>query len=141
IAGDDAFRMYDTFGFPIDLTELIARERGYQVDTERFEEALEEQRERSRQDRRSAGVDAGDSLSTGWTVLDEAAEQEFIGYTTLEVETDVVAVRRENGRVALQLRENPFYSESGGQISDEGIVEGEGWRVLVDDVRKVGGRT
>src|SRR5690606_6637275 len=81
------------------------------------------------------------SLSTGWTVLDEAAEQEFVGYTTLAVETDVVAVRRENGRVALQLRENPFYSESGGQISDEGIVEGENWRVLVDDVRKVGGRT
>src|SRR5690606_30475948 len=63
ISGDDAFRMYDTFGFPIDLTELIARERGYEVDGERFEEALEEQRERSRQDRRSAGIDAGDTLS------------------------------------------------------------------------------
>ncbi|MGH7446606.1 MAG: alanine--tRNA ligase, partial [Longimicrobiales bacterium] len=141
ISGDDAFRMYDTFGFPIDLTELIARERGYEVDSERFEEALEEQRERSRLDRRSAGIDAGDTLSTGWTVLDEAAEQQFVGYATFEAETDVVAVRRENGRVALQLRENPFYVESGGQISDRGTVEGDGWRVDVDDVRKVGGRT
>ncbi|HEX6132976.1 MAG TPA: alanine--tRNA ligase [Longimicrobiales bacterium] len=141
ISGDDAFRMYDTFGFPIDLTELIARERGYTVDTARFEEALEEQRERSRQDRRAAGIDAGETLSTGWTVLDESAEQEFVGYTTFEVDTDVVAVRRENGRVALQLRANPFYSESGGQISDEGVIEGDGWRVAVDDVRKVGGRT
>jgi alanyl-tRNA synthetase len=141
IAGDDAFRMYDTFGFPLDLTELIARERGYAVDTTRFEEALEEQRERSRADRRAAGVEGGDTLSTGWTVLDDDAEQEFVGYTALEVETEVVAVRRENGRVALQLRANPFYSESGGQISDRGTVEGTGWSVAVDDVRKVGGRT
>lgn len=141
IAGDDAFRMYDTFGFPLDLTELIARERGYAVDTARFEEALEEQRERSRADRRATGIDTGDTLSTGWTVLDHDAEQEFVGYAALEVETDVVAVRRENGRVALQLRANPFYSESGGQISDRGTVEGAGWSVAVDDVRKVGGRT
>ncbi|HSK19771.1 MAG TPA: alanine--tRNA ligase [Longimicrobiales bacterium] len=141
ISGDDAFRMYDTFGFPIDLTELIARERGYEVDSGRFEEALEEQRERSRQDRRSSGIDAGDTLSTGWTVLDEVAEQEFVGYATFDAETDVIAVRRENGRVGLQLRANPFYAESGGQISDRGVVEGDGWRVDVDDVRKVGGRT
>jgi alanyl-tRNA synthetase len=141
ISGDDAFRLYDTFGFPIDLTELIARERGYEVDSARFEEALEEQRERSRQDRRSAGIDAGDTLSTGWTVLDDGAEQEFVGYTTLAAETDVIAIRRESGRVALQLRHNPFYVESGGQISDRGSVEGDGWCVEVDDVRKVGGRT
>ena len=141
ISGDDAFRMYDTFGFPIDLTELIARERGYEVDSARFEEALEEQRERSRQDRRSAGIDAGDTFSTGWTVLDEAAEQEFVGYATFDTETDVIAIRRENGRVGLQLRDNPFYAESGGQISDRGVIEGDGWRVDVDDVRKIGGRT
>ncbi|MBR9990621.1 MAG: alanine--tRNA ligase, partial [Gemmatimonadetes bacterium] len=141
IAGEDAFRMYDTFGFPIDLTELIAGERGYAVDTASFEAALEEQRERSRQDRRSSGIDAIDTLSTGWTVLDEAAEQRFVGYTTYEAETDVVAVRRDNSRVGLQLRDNPFYVESGGQISDRGTVEGDGWRVEIDDVRKVGGRT
>jgi alanyl-tRNA synthetase len=141
VAGEDAFRLYDTFGFPLDLTELIARERGYDVDTDGFEAALEQQRERSRQDRRSQGADVGDALSTGWDVLDDAAEQSFVGHGTLETETDVVAVRRENGRVALQLRENPFYAESGGQISDEGEVEGDGWRVRVDDVRKVGGRT
>jgi alanyl-tRNA synthetase len=141
VAGDDVFRLYDTFGFPLDLTELMARERGYDVDTEGFETSLEQQRERSRQDRRSQGVDAGDTLSTGWDVLDAAAEQEFVGYGAMEAETDVVAVRRENGRVALQLRENPFYVESGGQISDRGRIEGAGWSVEVDDVRKVGGRT
>ncbi|MGH7506976.1 MAG: alanine--tRNA ligase, partial [Longimicrobiales bacterium] len=141
VSGEDAFRLHDTFGFPLDLTELIARERGYEVDTAGYETALEEQRERSRADRRATGADMGDSLSTGWTVLDEGAQQDFVGYGALEAETEVVAVRRENGRVGLQLRENPFYVESGGQISDRGTVEGEGWRVEVDEVRKVGGRT
>jgi alanyl-tRNA synthetase len=140
IAGEDAFKLYDTFGFPIDLTELIARERGYVVDSAGFEQALEQQRERSRADRDARTVSA-DALSTGWTVLDESAEQEFVGYTSMQIETDVVALRREDGRVALQLRENPFYAESGGQISDSGLVEGDGWRVVVDNVRKVGGRT
>ncbi|HSJ25123.1 MAG TPA: alanine--tRNA ligase [Longimicrobiales bacterium] len=141
VPGDEVFRLYDTFGFPLDLTELIAHERGYEVDSAGFEAALEEQRERSRADRRAQGADAGESLSTGWTVLDDVAEQAFVGYSTFDVETDIVAVRRENGRVGVQLRENPFYVESGGQISDRGVIEGDGWRVDVDDVRKVGGRT
>jgi alanyl-tRNA synthetase len=141
ISGDDAFRLYDTFGFPIDLTELIARERGYEVDTASFERALEQQRERSRQDRRSQGSDAGDAFSTGWEVLDPDSEQEFTGYSALETDTEVVAFRRDNGRLALQLRANPFYLESGGQISDQGVVEGDAWSVTVDAVRKVGGRT
>jgi alanyl-tRNA synthetase len=141
VAGLEVFKLYDTFGFPLDLTELIARERGYEVDTAGFEAALEEQRERSRQDRRQHGADAGDSLSTGWDVLDAAARQTFVGYESEETETEVVAFRRDDGRVALQLRENPFYLESGGQISDRGVIEGDGWSVQVDDVRRVGGRT
>jgi alanyl-tRNA synthetase len=141
VSGENTFRLYDTFGFPLDLTELIARERGYEVDTAGFEAALEQQRERSRQDRRSQGIEGGDALATGWDVLDPSAEQEFIGHTRTEAETEVVAVRREDGRVALQLRANPFYVESGGQISDRGRVDGVGWSVQVDEVRKVGGRT
>ena len=141
IAGEDAFRLYDTFGFPLDLTELIARERGYAVDVEGFDAALERQRERSREDRRASGVEVtADALAAGWEELDPDAEQEFVGYRTRDIETDLVAWRRQNGRVALQLRENPFYVEAGGQISDTGIVEGDGWRVLVDDVRRVAGR-
>jgi len=142
IGGEDAFRLYDTFGFPLDLTELIARERGYEVDTAGFEAALEEQRERSRADRRAAGIELDtDAFAQGWTELDAAATQEFTGYTELEADTEVLALRRENGRVALQLRRNPFYAESGGQVSDCGLVVGQGWRVLVDEVRKVAGRS
>ena len=141
IAGADAFQLYDTFGFPIDLTELIARERGVSVDIEGFDAALEEQRTRSRADRKAAGHGASaDALASGWEDIDADAEQEFIGYQTTKVETDVIAYRRENGRLAVQLRANPFYVESGGQVSDPGVVEGEGWRMVVDDVRRIAGR-
>ena len=117
----------------------MAEERGYRVDMEGFQAALEEQRERSRQDRQAAGIEHGDALAHGWKELGDA-EQEFVGYDAKAVETVVLAFRRENGRAALQLRENPFYVEAGGQISDAGEVEGDGWRMVVDDVRKVGGR-
>ncbi|HUH12785.1 MAG TPA: alanine--tRNA ligase, partial [Longimicrobiales bacterium] len=141
VDGRDAFRLYDTFGFPLDLTELMARERGYQVDVAAFNRALEEQRERSRQDRRDAGHELGtDALSQGWEELAPDAEQAFVGYEGRERDTEVVAFRRENGGLALHLRENPFYVEAGGQVSDRGVVEGEGWRLLVEDVRRVAGR-
>jgi alanyl-tRNA synthetase len=139
ISGPDAFRLYDTYGFPIDLTELMASERGYHVDLAGYEEALEAQRRRSREDREAAGIEAADELAAGWTEL-EPAEQSFVGYEATEVETTVMAFRREDGRLALQLRENPFYVEAGGQVSDRGEVEGAGWRLAVDDVRRVGGR-
>jgi alanyl-tRNA synthetase len=140
ISGDDAFRLYDTFGFPFDLTELIARERGYAVDADGFETALEAQRERSRQDRKAGGSDAADAFAHGWVELDPAAEQEFVGYDVVETETEVVALRRENGRAALQLRRNPFYAEAGGQVSDAGRIAGDGWTLEVDAVRRIGGR-
>ena len=145
ISGEDAFILYDRYGFPIDLTELMAHERGYSVDIAGFEEALGHQRRRSRVDRKSRmlGVAAGelDSME-GWDVAPGAsAAGEFVGYDTVEIETLVTAVKRlEGGRVAVLLRESPFYAESGGQISDRGEIVGDGWRVEVDEVRKVDGR-
>jgi alanyl-tRNA synthetase len=141
IAGEDAFRLYDTYGFPIDLTQLMAEERGYAVDMAGFEAALEAQRRRSREDRAEADIEHGDALARGWTELEPEPEQEFVGYEATAVRTEVVAFRRENGRAALQLRQNPFYVEAGGQISDTGEVAGDGWRMAVDDVRAVAGRS
>jgi alanyl-tRNA synthetase len=140
VSGGDAFRLYDTFGFPLDLTELMARERGYDVDVEGFERELEAQRSRSREDRAATatGVDA-DSFSAGWEEV-EVGDQEFHGYAATEVDTRILAYRRLNGRIALQLRDNPFYAEGGGQVSDSGRVEGSGWRLMVDEVRRVSGR-
>ena len=146
ISGEDAFRLYDTFGFPIDLTELMARERGYVVDIAGFEAALDAQRKRSQEERKSKrlGVtaDAIDDVG-GWELTPGGAglAGSFVGYDTIEIDTTVTAIRHlADGRVAVMLRESPFYAESGGQISDHGEIVGDGWRVSVDDVRKIDGR-
>ncbi len=146
ISGADAFKLYDTFGFPIDLTELMAHERGYTVDIPGFEAALGRQRTRSKDERntRKLGVESnelGDLAS--WERQEAGAEEwRFVGYDTVEVETQVAALRRlGDDRVAILLRESPFYAESGGQVSDEGEIVGPGWRVQVDGVRKVDGRS
>ncbi|MCI0437283.1 MAG: alanine--tRNA ligase, partial [Gemmatimonadetes bacterium] len=140
VSGDDAFKLHDTFGFPVDLTELIARERGYDVDVKGFEAALEAQRERSRQDRRIATSDQDELSAAGWIELVAGAAQEWVGYDELDVTTDVLALWRDGDRVALVLARNPFYHEAGGQVDDSGRVEGDGWSLTIEDVRRVGGR-
>jgi len=140
IAGEDAFKLYDTFGFPIDLTELMARERGYSVDIAGFEAALQGQRTQSQEERRSRkiGVDQDVLGNAEWIGKGTVT---FIGYDSLDVDTDVIAKSDlPDGRVAVMLRETPFYVESGGQISDRGEILGDGWSVDVDEVRKVDGR-
>jgi alanyl-tRNA synthetase len=173
IAGEDAFKLYDTFGFPIDLTELMARERGYSVDIAGFETALQAQRTQSQEERKSRKVGmTGDVLNEGeWiapaavkdhderqrraavqATLNLGAGEEFVastdiqpgtftGYDSLDVTTTVLAKQDlPDGRAAVILRETPFYAESGGQISDRGEIKGDGWRIDVDEVRKVDGR-
>jgi alanyl-tRNA synthetase len=139
VSGEEAFKLYDTYGFPIDLTQLIARERGVEVDLAQFEAALEEQRERSRAAAsRGVGTAGGGEASDddeSWTVLRDES-QVFVGYQDLEADTDVLAFRAAGDRVELVLRDNPFYLESGGQVSDTGHLEGAGWRIAVDRVRK-----
>ena len=146
VSGDDAFRLYDTFGFPIDLTELMARERGYVVDIAGFEAALEGQRRRSQDERKSkrVGVEANalEDMSA-WQTPSESKrlESSFVGYDVVEIDTQVTAIQHlADGRIAVMLRESPFYAESGGQISDRGEIVGDGWRVDVDDVKKIDGR-
>jgi alanyl-tRNA synthetase len=140
IPGAEAFRLYDTFGFPIDLTEIIAGERGLAVDLAGFETALAEQRDRSREVHRATkdgiGTASSDTGGTGdWTVSSKATPR-FIGYDKTESETEVVAFRRDGDRLELLLAENPFYAESGGQISDTGTITGNGWSLAVSGVRK-----
>ncbi len=140
IPGDEVFKLYDTFGFPPDLTTLMAEERGYGVDLEGFERALNTQRDRSRADRKSRQHQvSGDDSLEGWTVFD-TGEQSFVGYEALTAETAVLGVWSEGGRLGVQLRENPFYLEAGGQVSDVGSVSGDGWSIAVDEVRRVGDR-
>jgi len=152
ISGDDAFRLYDTYGFPIDLTELMARERGYTVDIASFEGALAQQRSQSQAERKAkklgvgvedlADLSAWRSAGAGAASPSGLPTTRFVGYDTVEIDTQVTAVRHlDEGRVAVLLRETPFYAESGGQVSDRGEIVGDGWRVDVDDVKKIDGRT
>jgi alanyl-tRNA synthetase len=149
IPGAEAFKLYDTFGFPIDLTEIIAGERGVEVDLAGFESALEEQRSRSRTARVSGGTSTAAVRNSGsveapavhvspagkWRTV-KRGKQKFVGYGATEADTDILAFRQEGPRVELVLKENPFYAESGGQVSDIGVVEGKDWSLAVDSVRK-----
>jgi alanyl-tRNA synthetase len=147
IPGEEAFKLYDTFGFPIDLTQLIAGERGVEVDLAGFERALEEQRNRSRTARVSGAAEGkGESgqraasavpvpASGKWRTV-KRGKQKFVGYQTTEADTDVLAFRQDGPRVELVLKENPFYAESGGQVSDVGQVGGRDWSLSIDSVRK-----
>src|SRR4051794_24382391 len=142
ISGSDAFKLYDTFGFPIDLTQIIAGERGVDVDLAGFEQSLDEQRRRSRDARTSGGSPAqsrGPAVHLPkpdkWRSV-KRGKQKFVGYQKTEADTDVLAFRQDGPRVELLLRENPFYVESGGQVSDTGAVQGQGWSLPVDMVRK-----
>jgi alanyl-tRNA synthetase len=147
ISGEDAFKLYDTFGFPIDLTQIIAGEHGVGVELAGFERALDEQRERSRAARAGAGKGDGGGGKAGvgpavhtskggkWRSV-RRGKQRFVGYDATEADTEVLAFRQEGPRVELVLKENPFYAESGGQVSDVGGVSGEGWSLAVDSVRK-----
>ena len=131
IAGDEAFRLHDTFGFPIDLTVEIAAERGVTVDRGSFDAAMEEQRDRSRGSRGGrfapvAGV--------------EGLRSEFIGYPN-ETSADglAVLVAAEGGSsTQVVLDRTPFYAEGGGQIGDRGELVGERGRLVVDDTQRVG---
>ncbi len=144
ITGEDVFKLYDTFGFPVDLTELMARERGYVVDIAGFESALNAQRKQSQDDRKSRklGVVADDlnDFST-WTTEHPVPESGFVGYECTSVSTAVTGIKElDGGQVAVMLRESPFYAESGGQISDRGEIRGENWSVDVTEVKKIDGK-
>ncbi len=145
VSGDDAFKLYDTYGFPVDLTQIIAEERGWSVDQAGFETALKEQQERSRA--AQGGTGGGPSArptvrpsGRAFVRVTPRIRQKFVGYETTKVETDIISYRHADGRLALILKENPFYAESGGQVSDTGVVKGEGWTLNVDDVHVEDGK-
>jgi len=140
ISGDDAFKLYDTYGFPIDLTQMIAGERGQTVDAEGFEQALGQQRRRSRAARKAGTRDPGQVQRGEWVELKNRGKQKWIGYDATKSETEPIAFRQTGDQLELILEENPFYAESGGQVSDTGVVQGDGWELTVEGVEKVDGR-
>ncbi|UCE65652.1 MAG: alanine--tRNA ligase [Candidatus Zixiibacteriota bacterium] len=134
IPGEDIFKLYDTFGFPVDLTEVMARERELQVDLEGFERELEKQRERSK---KSSTFYLSPSMLNG--IKRTLNIDPFVGYTTDTCRTNVLAATAFPGlQDELVLEQTPFYAESGGQVGDKGIIECDYFTLNVDDTQFVG---
>ena len=132
ISGSDAFLLYDTYGFPIDLIELIAHENGMKVDGDAFSKELQKQKERSRN---AAAVDTDD-----WVELLPISESKFVGYDSLEADVRISRYRRVKTKnktyYQLVFDQTPFYGNSGGQVGDQGILESDGGTVRVTDTQK-----
>jgi len=137
IDGDFAFELYDTYGFPIDLTELLAREKGLSVDMDGFNKALQIQKDRSRA---ATAIDTGD-----WVVVNEDEGFEFVGYDTLTATTEIVKYRKvvtkNKEQYQLVLSVSPFYAEGGGQVGDSGelVSEETGEKIYITDTKKENG--
>lgn len=132
VAGKDAFELYDTYGFPLDLTELIASEKGLTVDVESFNACLEDQKNRSRQ---ATAMETAD-----WVEMLEDEVEEFVGYdqTTSEVKITRYRKVKQKGKEFFQLVFNltPFYAEGGGQVGDTGFIESNGQTTAIIDTKK-----
>ncbi len=132
IPGKVAFKLYDTYGFPIDLTQLLARENKAEVDMLEFRKHMQDQKNRSKSD---AIKEKGD-----WIILKEDAEVKFVGYETLATESQIIRYReiKEKKKTLFQivLDQTPFYAESGGQVGDTGFIETKNERISVIDTQK-----
>jgi alanyl-tRNA synthetase len=136
ISGADAFKLYDTFGFPLDLTRLMAAEVGFGIDEEGFEHCMKEQKTRARMDRKDKMQVQDDGGAWQWFAPE--APTGFVGYETLETEASLAAARVSGDKLLVVLDRTPFYAESGGQVGDHGTLETAGYRLDVTDTRKDG---
>ena len=130
LSGEFAFKLYDTYGFPLDLTELMAREAGLRVDTASFEALMERQRERARAAQKKEVI----SVSS----LSSDAQTEFVGFDQLNTEAAVLEVVKEKKRTGIVLDRSPFYPEMGGQVSDTGTLTIDDHTWQITDTQKVG---
>jgi alanyl-tRNA synthetase len=133
VSGQKAFELYDTFGFPIDLTALILRERGYDLDEAGFEKAMLEQKTRSR---------AASEVSTeDWVILEEGNNETFVGYDQVENEVKITRFRKTDSKkdgvlFQIVLNNTPFYPEGGGQVGDKGVLVSANETIQIIDTKK-----
>ena len=141
--GDTAFKLYDTYGFPLDLTQDALRQRGISVDLDGFNAAMEKQKAEARKSWAGSGEAATETI--WFPVREKAGATEFLGYDTEQAEGIVAALVRDGKEVAsasegedvgVVVNQTPFYGESGGQMGDTGSIAGEGFRIEVTDTQK-----
>ncbi len=142
LSGADAFKLYDTYGFPLDLTADILEEKGFTVDEDEFTRLMKEQKERARNARKDAGADA---WKGGASVAEQMTASAFVGYEKLEAQAKVLAVIKDNElselaaegeTAAIVLDVTPFYAESGGQVGDTGVITTKGGTFKVENTVK-----
>jgi alanyl-tRNA synthetase len=145
ISGVEAFTLYDTYGFPLELTQEIAEEQGISVDVAGFEAEMELQRDRARQAHETIDLTVQESLDQ---LAQNVHPTAFLGYTEVQATAKIVALLIDGktteqasagATVQIVLNETPFYAESGGQIGDHGFLSGDNWVIRIDDVQKESG--
>ncbi len=132
ISGSDAFKLYDTYGFPLDLTQLMARERELTVDEKGFNVAMAEQKKKAKE----AGKFKVGTTTTEWVIVSEGKDSDFLGYESLESESKIRRYVIQDDQILVVLDQTPFYAESGGQVGDIGTISGDGIDLKVLDVKK-----
>ena len=131
IPGEEAFKLYDTYGFPLDLTQLMAQEHGLKVDEQGFNKSMEAQRKRAQE----SGKFKADMKNITWTTVSEGDDSTFLGYEQINAEASIKRYSIMDGTILLVLDETPFYAESGGQIGDTGSINGNSIDLTVTDVQ------
>ena len=133
LKGKDAFKLYDTYGFPLDLTKLMCDERGLSVDEKGFNSSMEKQKKSSRDSKKFKNK----NMEFEWITKSRDLKSVFLGYTDSEVNTSIKAYHLEEDVCYLILKETPFYYESGGQVSDIGEISSDNFKISVVDVQKI----
>ena len=135
LSGDITFRLYDTYGFPYELTEEICEEKGVEVSREEFEAKMEEQKEKARAAREVVMEKGQDSFIEEF--YDKYGATNFVGYETLKETAKLLSIREgKDGKTLMIFNTTPFYGESGGQTADIGVISGNGFEGKVVDVQK-----
>ena len=132
ISGAEAFKLYDTYGFPLDLTQLIAREKGISVDENGFHNEMSRQKDKARQ----SGKFKIEAKDVSWNTHAEGNHSDFIGYEHLVSQSKVIQYAEIGDDYLIVLDRTPFYAESGGQVADKGTIKAEGIDLVVIDVQK-----
>ena len=135
LSGENVFKLYDTFGFPVDLTSLMADEEGFGVDLEAFEALMSSQRDKARQ---ATQLKQTHTQGSEWEIVRAGEHSEFLGYTHQKLDTTIAQVMKSDKEIYVVLAQSPFYAESGGQVGDTGRIYNANMELEVVDTRREG---